>query len=425
MPHLLFLKDGRPLIKRPLDQTRLVIGRDTSCDIQLLEPEISRRHCEIERQNGFFILKDLSRNGTFLNQKRIQEARLKSDDQIQIGPWLLNFFPEESLRQADTIVTEKKTSLTPKAVSFGPMLGGASSMKEVFGLIRKAASSDITACLIGESGTGKELAARLIHDLSNRRGKPFVAINCGAIPQNLIESLLFGHEKGSFTGAVERQTGVFEQAHEGTLFLDEIGEMPLDLQTRLLRVLENQTLRRIGGKTDIEVNVRLVAATLRDLKERVAKNSFRQDLFYRLYIFPIYLPSLKERVEDIPLLAKHFVETFTPPGKKISLSEKAIEKLKGHDWPGNVRELKNVMQRALLLTKKETIEPGDLELTKIEMSEVPLGEIKLAEQERLSILSALRKTSGNHSRAARLLGVARTTLASKLRRYQIDPSEWS
>lgn len=420
MAHLVFIKQGKPILTRPVDQDKISIGRDETCDIQLFEPEISRKHCTLEKENGFFILKDFSRNGTFLNQKKIEEAKLKSQDQIQIGPWCLNFVVDRSFSPPETIVTEKKEA---PAKGLGPMLGSAKPMKEIFQLIRKAAASDAAVCLIGESGTGKELAARLTHQLSERNTKPFVAVNCGAIPANLIESMLFGHEKGSFTGAVERQTGVFEQAHGGTLFLDEIAEMPLDLQTRLLRVLEEQTLRRVGGKTDIAVNVRLVTATLRDLKDRVSRSQFRQDLFYRLFVFPIALPPLREKAEDLPLLIEHFIEMFSPD-KKIALSDAAMAKLQKYDWPGNVRELKNVLQRALLLLKGNAIEAKDLELTSVKSEEMSLDQNKLADREKRSILEALKKTKGNHSKAARILGIARSTLASKLRRFQMDPQEW-
>lgn len=423
MPQLVFFKDNKPLIQRPFDQTALLIGRDPASDIQLFEPQISRKHCTIEKQNGHFILKDFSRNGTFVNNKKAEETKVVPTDDIQIGPWLVKLALEPPAATIETVIAEKKE--IPRDNGLGPMLGDSKVMKDVFRLICKAAPSDIPVCLIGESGTGKELAAKLIHDLSPRQNKPFVAINCGAIPSNLIESLLFGHEKGSFTGASERHQGVFEQAHEGTLFLDEIGEMPIDLQTRLLRVMESQTLRRVGGKIDLQVNVRLVTATLRDLRKEVEQEKFRQDLFYRLYVFPISLPPLRERSEDIPLLTEHFLKTFTPAGKKRMVSAPALKKLQQHKWPGNVRELKNTIQRALLLSRKETIEAKELELTRVQNLEVAPGEIKLGDQEQIAIIETLRKTKGNHARAARLLGIARTTLASKLRRYKLDESEWS
>lgn len=422
MPQLVFFKDNKPLIQRPFDQASLIIGRDPASDIQLFEPQISRKHCTIEKQNGHFVLKDFSRNGTLVNNKPAGEIKVVPTDDIQIGPWLVKLALDHPTTNMETVIAEKNK--ISREQGLGPMLGNSKTMKGIFQLIGKAAPSDIPVCLIGESGTGKELAAKLIHDLSPRQSKPFVAINCGAIPSNLIESLLFGHEKGSFTGASERHQGVFEQAHEGTLFLDEIGEMPLDLQTRLLRVMESQTLRRVGGKADLQINVRLVTATLRDLRKEVEQEKFRQDLFYRLYIFPIALPPLRERSEDIALLAKHFLKIFAPAGQKRSLSAPAMKKLQQHKWPGNVRELKNTIQRTLLLSRKETIEAKELELTHVQNLESRPGEAKLGDQERISIVETLRKTKGNHAKAARLLGIARTTLASKLRRYKLDESEW-
>lgn len=420
MAHLTFLKEGKSLLQRPLDQNQIWIGRDNDCDIQLFEPEISRRHCCIERENGDFLLKDFSRNGTYVNQKRVEKTPLNPFDQIQIGPWQLLFAIDERPSSTDTVVLEKNKKKKTRATCLGAMFGASRPMKRVFEQIQKAAKSLLPVCLIGESGTGKELAARLIHDLSERKDKPFVAINCGAIPANLIESLLFGHEKGSFTGATERQPGVFEQADTGTLFLDEIGEMPLELQTRLLRVLENQTIRRIGSRMESQVDVRLVAATLRDLKEGVATGRFREDLFFRLFVFPITLPPLKERMEDLGLLVDHFLKTLSP-AKKIMLAPEAFAKLKKYDWPGNVRELKNALQRAMLLAKKKTIEAKEIELSHLTLEKESLRAPDLAAKERQSILEALRKTRGNQLQAAKVLGIARTTLASKLKRYVIDP----
>lgn len=423
MAHLIFVKEGKPLIQRSIEQSQILIGRDATCDIQLFEPEISRRHCTIEKENGTFVLKDTSRNGTFLNRKKIESAKLGSQDEIQIGPWACYFVLDETKPAQETLIAEKNPK--PTKTGLGAMLGNARGMKNVFELIRKGAGNDVAVCLLGESGTGKELAARLIHDLSARRGKPFVAVNCGAIPANLIESMLFGHERGSFTGASERHQGVFEQANGGTLFLDEIGEMPVELQTRLLRVLEEKKVRRVGGKTELDVDSRLLTATLQNLQERVAAGQFRHDLFYRLYVFPIPLPPLRERKEDIPLLVEHFLTALTPAHQKRTISGTALEKLTKHDWPGNVRELKNVIQRALLLSKNKTIEPKNLEFTDVQTLPNPIEKPGLADQERTSIIETLRKAKGNFSRASRLLGIARTTLASKLRRYQLDLKDWS
>lgn len=421
MAHLLLQKEAKPLFRRPLDQTRLTIGRDPACDIQLLDAAISRQHCVIEKEGRSFVLKDFSRNGTFVNAKRIALTRLHEGDRIQVGPWQLIFSLNGNETTAETFVEANQSS--PPAI-IDRMLGNSKPTKKVLEQIRKAADCSVPVCLVGASGTGKELAARLVHDLSSRCGQPFVAINCGAIPANLIESLLFGHERGSFTGACERHQGVFEQADGGTLFLDEIGEMPLELQTRLLRVLETQVVRRVGGKADIAVDVRLVAATLRNLKERVIAGQFREDLFFRLFVFSIDLPSLAERKEDIVLLANHFLGTLSPNGQPPVLSPKALAKLKEYAWPGNVRELRNVIQRALLVGNGKVIEAKDVELTYLSLPNMATGEKKLIDQEKCSILEALRKARGNRSQAARLLGIARTTLASKLRRYQIKRQEW-
>ncbi|MDO8493820.1 MAG: sigma-54 dependent transcriptional regulator, partial [Deltaproteobacteria bacterium] len=278
-----------------------------------------------------------------------------------------------------------------------------------------------------ESGTGKELAASLIHQLSARRDKPFVPINCGAIPSNLIESLLFGHEKGAFTGAVERNLGVFEQADQGTLFLDEIGEMPIELQTRLLRVLENGMVKRIGARDEKKVDVRIITATNRDLQDSVRNGAFREDLFFRLHIFPILLPPLRERRREIPTLARHFLETLSANGAEIEIEPASMEKLSRHDWPGNIRELKNTIQRALLLAETK-ITTNEIEFSFSTSNGNGNGAVAskkdLADQERESIIATIRKARGNHSQACRYLGIARSTLVSKLRRHQIQPQEW-
>ncbi|MDP2600434.1 MAG: sigma 54-interacting transcriptional regulator [Deltaproteobacteria bacterium] len=420
MTEIIFEKNGQAVLKRAIDNATLTIGRDPASDIQLLDPEISRLHCTLEKQNGHFILKDSSRNGTFVNDHRVFQATLKTADRIQIGSWRLKLIePLSNTQTAEETVVQCKS--VKKEEGLSNMLGKSPVMQKVFEKIRKAAAGDVSVFLVGQSGTGKELAARSLHDLGARKEKPFVAVNCGAIPENLIESVLFGHEKGSFTGASDRHTGVFEEAHTGTLFLDEIGEMPLDLQTRLLRVLETQTLRRVGGKQDIKVDVRLVAATNKDLQREVAQGKFRQDLFFRLYIFPIELPPLKSRGHDIEMLTAHFLKLFAPPQKTFSVSEGAMQKIRHHEWPGNVRELKNALQRAILLAAAETIESEDLDISFLSQQVHAIGELELDEQERISIIEALRKTRGVKAHAAKHLGIARTSLASKLRRYKIDP----
>lgn len=415
---LLFLKEEKQILKRNLEESRLTIGRDCSADIQLCDPEISRQHCLLERRGEDYRLKDLSRNGTWVNKNKIEEVLLSPGDEIQIGGWRLQVTKTMPATAEETKIAKKSFE---KGMGFESMVGISPAMKKVFPLLRKAANGEASVCLIGESGTGKELAAKSIHNLGSRRKKPFVAINCGAIPENLIESTLFGHEKGSFTGAFERQLGVFEQAHQGTLFLDEIGEMPIEAQIRLLRVLEERKIRRIGGNAEIPVNVRLITATNKDLRHEVEQGHFRQDLFYRLYVFPIPLPPLRERSEDIELLARHFLQNFSPSEEEITFSQETIEKLKTHSWQGNVRELKNVVQRALLVTQGSVIQPNDIELTSL-LPKQERSEMKLLDQEKMAIIQAIHKAGGNHSKAAKHLGIARSSLSAKLKRYKIDLS---
>jgi transcriptional regulator with PAS, ATPase and Fis domain len=277
--------------------------------------------------------------------------------------------------------------------------------------------------ITGESGTGKELAARSIHGLSPRASGPFVAINCAALPESLIESELFGHEKGAFTGALERRRGCFELADGGTLFLDEIGEMPAHTQSRLLRVLEDHKVRRLGAQREIEVDVRLVVATNRDLAGEVAKGRFREDLYFRLNVFHIPLPPLRERLSDLPALCAALIgDLNVKHGCRVSgISAEALESLRGHTWPGNVRELRNVLERAVILAGEGEIGPGHLSGMAAPRSE-PGGETvalrpgtTIAEAERALVELTLRHTGGNRTRAAALLGISAKTLFNKLR----------
>lgn len=420
---LLFLQQDKPLLQRIFDQDQLIIGRDPACDIQLSDAEISRRHCQIRKDNGGLILEDLSRNGTLLNQKRITALTpIGPEDAIQIGPWTIRLTALQEPSAPETILSQNPAKREP---GLGPLLGSSPPMQKVFAKIRAGAEADCPVCILGESGSGKELVARLIHDLSVRRKRPFVALNCGAIPANLIESTLFGHEKGAFTGAVEKSIGLFEQADGGTLFLDEIGEMPAELQTRLLRVLETMMLRRVGGRGEIPVSVRVLVATHQNLQRAVTEGRFRHDLYYRLVIFPIELPPLRERMEDLPLLCNHFLKIFTPKGANKIFSEEALLKLRNYDWPGNVRELKNTIQRTLLLSKGNKIEAEAIEFSPATTTNESPNQANLFEQERKAILEVLRKTKGNQSKAAKLLGIVRTTLATKLKRLAIDPQEWN
>ncbi|MFZ2446679.1 MAG: sigma-54 dependent transcriptional regulator [Syntrophobacteraceae bacterium] len=313
------------------------------------------------------------------------------------------------------------------------LIGQSAPMQALYRVIRRVAKADSTVLVTGESGTGKELIANAIHYYSNRRDMPFVPINCGAIPEELLESELFGHEKGAFTGALKERRGRFELAHKGTVFLDEIGEMSPKLQVKLLRFIQETKFQRIGGARTIEVDVRILAATNKDLEKAVAGNEFREDLFYRLNVIPIHVAPLRERDGDIPVLIQHFLKQHCQK-KNIpfkTMSRPAIESLQLYDWPGNVRELENVMERLVILTEHDEIQVHDLpkrmqiaqqiEIRKIELGEEGINlKETLDELENRLILDALQKAGGVKNKAAKLLGLNRTTLIEKMKKKQID-----
>jgi DNA-binding NtrC family response regulator len=322
------------------------------------------------------------------------------------------------------------------------IVGDDAKLKQVSIALHRAAATDTTVLLEGESGTGKELFARALHALSPRADGPFVAINCAAIPETLLETELFGHEKGAFTGASARKPGKFELAHRGTLFLDEIGDLPLSLQAKILRALEEKRFERVGGTAPLQVDVRVVAATNRNLKAAVAARQYREDLYFRLSVFPILIPPLRDRPSDIPMLAKYFIERFCRDlnKKPLVLSPAAEEELCTYAWPGNVRELQNCIERAAILTEGDTIHPRHLNLSfrgpsllapidddggpwsKIDLSGT-LAEASrrtLIEVERRKVEQALKEAVGNRGRAAELLQVSYKTFTAKLREYGLE-----
>jgi len=302
---------------------------------------------------------------------------------------------------------------------FENIIAKSPKMQQVIEVIKIVAKSNATILITGDSGTGKELVARAIHSQSHRRGKPFVAVSCAALPESLLESELFGHEKGAFTGAYSQKKGKFEIANRGTLFLDEIGEMSANIQVHLLRVLEEKEFTRVGGNELIKVDVRVISATNKDIKKAVADGEFREDLYYRLNVVPVELPPLRERKEDIPLLAQHFLGKFTAENQKeiTGFSPEATDFLLKCDWPGNVRELENAIERAVILAKNSCIEVADLpQESRLLAHSAPLGE-SLREVEKNHILNILGETGGNHSEAARILGISRATLYNKIRAY--------
>jgi len=311
---------------------------------------------------------------------------------------------------------------------FPGIIGNSPEVQQTLRLVAKVAPTTCTALILGETGTGKELIAKAIHDNSSRRSKAMVKVNCATLPANLIESELFGHERGSFTGAFERRIGKFELAHGGTLFLDEIGELPLELQVKLLRVLQEKEIERIGGKVSTRVDVRIIAATNRDLEKEVEEGRFRADLYYRLNIFPINLPSLRNRRDDIPLLVTHFIQKLTKKtGVKItSVSRNALQELVNYNWPGNIRELEHVIERSMLLADDEVIREVHLPVKKEKgqknVIEIDFTVKTIEENEREHILNTLKyckgRISGNYG-AAEFLGVPPSTLSSKLKRLGI------
>jgi len=314
----------------------------------------------------------------------------------------------------------------------GSLVGSSKVMREIFGLIEQVAPSNVHVLITGESGTGKELVARTLHELSPRKAKPFVAVNCAAIPETLIESEIFGHEKGAFTGAIARKMGRLELANEGTLFLDEVGEMPLDLQPKLLRALQEREIERLGGTRPIPVNVRLIAATNRDLAQMVAEKQFRSDLFYRLKVFPIFSPPLRERLSDIPVLVRHFVDTHSRRMGKVieTIPEETMKALIRWPWPGNIRELENFLERAVILTRGPVlyVPLAELETEVQDAFEIDASESPTLHQaEREHILRVLRDSNGQiggSDGAAARLGLKRTTLNSKIKKLGIERSDY-
>ncbi len=312
--------------------------------------------------------------------------------------------------------------------TFDRMIGQSPSMQHIRELLEKVQVSDSTVLLLGASGTGKELLARSIHEQSSRAQHPFLAINCGAIPHDLLESELFGHEKGAFTGAIQSRAGRFELAEGGTLFLDEIGDMPLNMQVKLLRVLQEKQFERVGGKFLIEANVRIIAATHRNLQEELSQGRFREDLYYRLNVFPISLPPLKERAEDIPLLIQYFRETLSKVRHiDFELTEEAIGYLKNYSWPGNIRELSNLIERLSVLYPGQVVDLPKLNpLFSENKFSLPIfiSSFNLKEHiesiERQYIEKALKECEGVVSQAAERLGLRRTTLIEKMKRYWIE-----
>jgi len=338
--------------------------------------------------------------------------------------------------KVDVLLNSIKNALAKKAQNldlqntnenFKEIIGNSEGINQVLWMTSQIANTNCTVLITGESGTGKELIARAIHEHSGRRNQPLVTVNCVTLAETLLESELFGHVRGSFTGAVRDRKGLFQEADGGSIFLDEIGDITPQTQKKLLRVLQEGEIRRIGDNQPIRVDVRIIVATNRDLEAEVAKGNFRQDLYYRLNVIPIHLPPLRERQDDIPLLAHHFIKKYAQEiGKEPpSLTPEALECLVAYPWPGNIRELENIIERALALSNKKILDPDDLmfRIRKIGESRSQPDGSTLAEMEKSVILKTLQSCAGNHKLAAENLGISMTTLWRKLKTYDHVPSE--
>jgi DNA-binding NtrC family response regulator len=333
-------------LERVIDSDVFRIGKSPDNDLVLSDDTVSRSHCEILRDLRGFLVRDLeSTNGTLLEGAEIREAYLTPGSTLSVGKVELKLRP----------FSERFEPMASERDTFGDAVGRSLRMRELFGLCERLAPTDASVLLGGETGTGKDVLARAIHQHSQRKKGPLIVVDCGAVSSSLIESELFGHEKGAFTGAVAQRAGAFELAHGGTVFLDEVGELPLDLQPKLLRVLETRAFRRLGGNKEIRVDIRVIAASKRNLRTEVERGKFREDLFFRLSVVQLDLPPLRERREDIPPLARHLLSKIDEKSRAgadpLSVGRDVLDVLASHDWPGNVRELRNVIERAVYLSR--------------------------------------------------------------------------
>ncbi|MBI4862149.1 MAG: sigma 54-dependent Fis family transcriptional regulator [Candidatus Riflebacteria bacterium] len=397
------------------------LGSADDNTIALFDPTVSRHHAEILSVGEGLLVRDLgSRNGTFLDGTRVKEAFLTPASRLRCGSTTLTF-----CEQTDDLAVGPTDE-----ESFGDLLGRSLAMRQLFGVMRRVALTEMTVILWGETGCGKELAARAIHEASRRSGGPFVVLDGATVDRELVSSELFGHEVGAFTGAATARAGAFEQAQGGTLFIDEIGELPLELQPKLLRVLERREVKRLGGTSTLKVDCRVIAATHRDLPGMVRAAAFRQDLYYRLAQVVVRIPPLRDRVDDIPFLALRFLEAIRreSPGTPERFAPGALDLLSASDLPGNARELKNIVERAAMLATSSEIGRADLAALSFptgtpgpassadSRDPAPRGG-SLEEIEREAIEEALAKHGYHRGKTASALGISDTTLREKIRRY--------
>lgn len=418
---------------RVASERPVVIGADPSCDLALSDRTVSRRHAEVLRQGDQLVVRDLdSTNGTYYHDARIKEVFVPVGEEVAFGKTIVRITPDEVPFDTEPQPGER----------LGPLVGGDVRMREIFGLIKEIAASDATVVIEGETGTGKELVAKAIHEFSPRSKGPLVVFDCTNQPRDLIESSLFGHVKGAFTGATTQRAGAFERANAGTIFLDELGEFSLELQPKLLRVLESREVQKVGGESYHGVDVRVVAATNRNLRAEVKAGNFREDLYYRLAVVRILLPALRDRTDDLPRLVEHFIKVS---GVDFTVADSSYDRLKRYAWPGNVRELKNVVDRAAALSRGQR----DVDLSRflledesltplrspnsspmVAVSEAPdasehlsfkeaKGQI-ISDFESRYIEKLLRHHGNNISVAAREAGIDRKHFKDLMRKYGIE-----
>lgn len=394
---------------------KVTVGTGERVDLQLTDPKVSRFHVEFQSALGGVAVHDLgSTNGTVIAGVVVREAFVSADTHVLVG--------ETRLRLEMRAPAQSETAPTQK---FGSLVGTSESMQAIFRVLRQAAPTQSPILITGESGTGKELAARAVHDASPRAQQPFEVVDCGGLPPTLIESELFGHERGAFTGAVGTHEGAFERANGGTLFLDELGEMPIEVQPKLLRALGEGEVRRLGARKTQQVDVRIVAATNRDLRREVNEGRFRADLFYRLAVIQVRMPSLRERLDDLPRLAAALLAAIAKQGRvdrdATSLLDSALlATLRSHTWPGNVRELRNYLEQLLVLEHAPPLQreaASDI-FAGLETLSMPLAKQQLLERfDRTYVAAILERTKGNVAEAARLANVDRRTLFRIIERY--------
>jgi len=399
-------QDGDDERATALSGKPVLIGKSAKASISLDDPHVSHEHARVTLTTEGVLVEDLdSRNGTVVNDVPVTSLVLHQGAVITVGK-------TELLLEVGTAIES--------IGSFHGVIGGSAAMTKLFATLEKLVRSEVSVMLTGETGTGKDVLARAMHKGGPRASKPFSVFDCGAVAANLVESDLFGHTRGAFTGSTEDREGVFERGNGGTVFLDEIGELPLELQPRLLRVLEQRQVRRVGGADQRDVDVRVIAATNRDLDAEVKAGRFRRDLYFRLSAAVVHVPALRERMEDVPELANSFLREL---GKPLVIAPATLKALVDYDWPGNVRELKNVITSAAAVAEGTTLDPQDLLFFKRKgaraatLDRLPLAGRTLEHLERAAIRQTLLQTGNNKRKTAKILGIASSTLYEKIKKY--------